>query len=76
MVPGKRRRDVLKAQRPGRWAEAYAFVGLERVGGIMIYDITDPRNASFVDYVNPREGWCSSPVANEVSGTTSVYTIS
>ncbi|MEL6853936.1 MAG: choice-of-anchor I family protein [Cyanobacteria bacterium J06607_13] len=27
-----------------------AFVGLERVGGIMIYDITDPTAASFVSY--------------------------
>ncbi len=81
----------------------YAFVGLERVGGIMIYDITDPANASFVDYVNTRdfdgdaetgtagdlgpEGLVFIPaedsptgqpllaVANEVSGTTSLYTI-
>ncbi len=33
----------------------YAFIGLERVGGVMIYDITDPANASFVDYVNTRD---------------------
>jgi 2',3'-cyclic-nucleotide 2'-phosphodiesterase/3'-nucleotidase/5'-nucleotidase len=32
----------------------YAFVGLERVGGIMVYDITDPSNASFVQYINNR----------------------
>ena len=31
----------------------YAFVGLERVGGIMVYDISDPVNAEFVQYVNP-----------------------
>lgn len=30
----------------------YAFVGLERSGGIMMYDITDPANAFMVDYVN------------------------
>lgn len=33
----------------------YAFVGLERVGGIMVYDISNPRNAKFVDYVVTRE---------------------
>jgi hypothetical protein len=32
----------------------YAFVGLERVGGILVLDVTDPRHASFVEYVNPR----------------------
>lgn len=31
----------------------YAFVGLERVGGVMVYDVTDPANASFVRYVPP-----------------------
>lgn len=30
----------------------YAFVGLERSGGIAMYDITDPANSTFVDYVN------------------------
>jgi 2',3'-cyclic-nucleotide 2'-phosphodiesterase (5'-nucleotidase family) len=33
----------------------YAFVGLERIGGVMVYDITDPANATFVDYVNNRD---------------------
>jgi hypothetical protein len=28
----------------------YAFIGLERMAGIMIYDITNPFNVSFVDY--------------------------
>ena len=28
----------------------YAFVGLERMSGIMIYDITNPFNVRFVDY--------------------------
>jgi DNA-binding beta-propeller fold protein YncE len=32
----------------------YAFVGLERIGGVMVYDITDPANSSFVQYINPR----------------------
>lgn len=33
----------------------YAFVGLERIGGVMIYDVTDPHAPAFVDYVNPRD---------------------
>lgn len=32
----------------------FAFVSLERVGGVMVYDITNPENAKFVDYKNPR----------------------
>ncbi|MEM6265210.1 MAG: esterase-like activity of phytase family protein [Bacteroidota bacterium] len=28
----------------------YAFIGLERMGGIMVYDVTDPLTPSFVDY--------------------------
>ena len=34
------------------FGRSYAFVGLERAGGIMIYDITDPFAPSFIDYVN------------------------
>jgi DNA-binding beta-propeller fold protein YncE len=34
----------------------YAFVGLERVGGIVVYDITQPTSPSFVGYVNTRDG--------------------
>ncbi len=33
----------------------YAFVGLERVGGVMVYDISDPAAATFVTYVNNRD---------------------
>ncbi len=76
----------------------YAFVTLERQGGVMVYDITNPNNVKFVDYKNPRnltafggdngpEGiihipGSSSPdgkhyviVANEISGTLSIYRI-
>ncbi|MCT9002486.1 choice-of-anchor I family protein [Microbacterium memoriense] len=82
----------------------YAFVGLERVGGIMVYDITDPAASTFVTYVNNRdfaagvdpsaasldlgaEGVTFIPaessttgepllaVANEVSGTTTLFAI-
>ncbi len=33
----------------------YAFVGLERVGGIMVYDITEPASTTFVQYINNRD---------------------
>jgi len=32
----------------------YAFIGLERVGGIMIYDMTDPTAPKFENYINNR----------------------
>lgn len=74
----------------------YAFISLERQGGVMVYDITDPTNVKFVDYKNPRnvatyggdngpEGifyipGATSPdgkhyivVANEISGSLSIY---
>lgn len=81
----------------------YAFIGLERVGGIMAYDVTNPSNPTFVQYINNRdfsgdaeagtagdlgpEGLTfisaeDSPngnpllaVANEVSGTTTLFEI-
>lgn len=34
---------------------AYAFIGLERIGGVMIYDVTDPFAPVFVQYVNNRD---------------------
>lgn len=33
----------------------YAFIGLERIGGVMVYDVSDPTAPLFVDYVNNRE---------------------
>jgi len=39
----------------GRFGDKfYAFVGLERVGGVMVYDVTNPAAATFVTYFNPR----------------------
>lgn len=32
----------------------YAFVGLERVGGVVVYDISDPDAPEFVQYLNRR----------------------
>lgn len=79
----------------------YAFIGLERIGGVVVYDVTDPLNVQFIQYINNRNFTAAvntaaakdlgpeglhfiaaneSPtgvpllaVANEVSGTTTVY---
>jgi hypothetical protein len=32
----------------------YAFVGLERIGGVLMYDLDNPRHPKFVTYVNNR----------------------
>jgi hypothetical protein len=81
----------------------YAFIGLERVGGVMTFNIDDPAAPYFVDYINNRDftadaestdagdlgpeglafiSGAESPtgqpllaVANEVSGTTTVFGI-
>ncbi len=81
----------------------YAFIGLERLGGVIVYDVTDPAAASFETYVTTRdftgdpkkgtagdlapEGMVFIPadqspsgqnllaVANEVSGTTTVFAV-
>ena len=34
------------------FGRTYAFIGLERAGGIMVYDISNPFDPFFVDYVN------------------------
>ncbi|SDS07867.1 hypothetical protein SAMN05216271_1102 [Halopseudomonas sabulinigri] len=39
--------------------KTFAFIGLERIGGVMAYDITDPTAPFFVDYLNTREDWTS-----------------
>lgn len=86
------------------WGRTYAFIGLERVGGVMAYDISNPYRPRFAAYVNHRDFGqdAASPaaldlgpeglividaehspirgvpllvVANEVSGTTTLYRI-
>jgi len=67
-----------------------AFIGLERTtkGAVAIYDVTDPANASFVDMIvtdgdlapeglttYTMGGISYLAIANEVSGTTSVYSL-
>ncbi len=81
----------------------YAFIGLERVSGIMVYDISTPESPEFVQYINNRDfngnakagtagdlgpegiafiaadespiGYPMLAVANEVSGSTTLYRI-
>ena len=83
--------------------KTYAFIGLERIGGVMIYDVSTPTAPRFIDYVNNRdfsgdadagtagdlapEGITFVPaaasptggplllVANELSGSMTVYAI-
>ncbi len=33
----------------------YAFIGLERIGGVMVYDVSNPSAPVFVDYINTRD---------------------
>jgi hypothetical protein len=35
--------------------QTFAFIGLERVGGIMVYNVTNPQNPGFVQYLNNRD---------------------
>lgn len=37
-------------------SRSYAFIGLERVGGVMVYDVSDPAAPAYVTYVNSRDG--------------------
>ena len=36
-------------------SNTFAYIALERVGGVMVYNITNPQNAQFVQYINPRD---------------------
>ncbi|MEZ9160453.1 choice-of-anchor I family protein [Vibrio lentus] len=42
----------------------YAFIGLERQGGIMVYDVTQPKSAGFISYLNNRD--FTQPVCTKV----------
>ncbi|MCA0934054.1 choice-of-anchor I family protein [Vibrio alginolyticus] len=42
----------------------YAFIGLERQGGIMVYDISQPKQAEFLHYINNRD--YDQPVCTQV----------
>jgi DNA-binding beta-propeller fold protein YncE len=45
--------EALAVGRVGQ--KTYAFVGLERMGGIMVYDITTPDSPRYVTYTNNRD---------------------
>lgn len=34
--------------------QTFAFIALERIGGVMVYNVTNPNNPTFVDYKNSR----------------------
>lgn len=78
--------------------QTYAFITLERTGGVMVYNITDPTNPTFTDYKHSRTtsayGGDNGPegiiyiapentttgkgyviIANEISGTLSMYEV-
>lgn len=40
--------------------KTFVFVGLERMGGILVFDITDPKAPKQIDYLNTRENWTAS----------------
>lgn len=44
--------------------KTFAFVGLERMGGVLVYDITHPKAPVQMDYLNTREGWDLDPETN------------
>ncbi len=58
----------------------YAFIGLERQGGIMTYDVTNPKDAQFLNYTNRRnfeedvctrvndDGECTNETYNPAAG--------
>ncbi len=43
----------------------HAFIGLERTGGVLTYDISDPRRPFFVHYANTRTAGISPDVSPE-----------
>lgn len=35
--------------------DMYAFIALERIGGVMVYNVTQPAEAAYVNYINTRD---------------------
>jgi len=53
----------------------YAFVALERIGGIMAYDITNPTNVTYSNYINTRDFSAENGIGGD-SGPEGLYFIS
>ncbi len=47
--------------------KTFAFVGLERIGGVMVFDISTPATPVFVDYLNTREDWTTADPGSVLS---------
>ncbi|QOV91846.1 choice-of-anchor I domain-containing protein [Humisphaera borealis] len=47
--------------------KTYAFVGLERVGGFITYDVSNPLQPVFVTYTNPAVGAVGAPGKTDIS---------
>lgn len=39
--------------------KTFLFLGLERMGGVLVYDVTDPTAPVRVDYLNTRDDWAT-----------------
>jgi hypothetical protein len=48
---------------------AYVFVGLERIGGVFMYNITNPISGRYIDYINARNFSVTPSLANVDNGT-------
>jgi LPXTG-motif cell wall-anchored protein len=54
-------------------AQTFAFVGLERMGGIMVYDVSDPASPTYIRYKNAAlEGLALDPADNTTPGSLDV----
>ncbi|MGQ2920916.1 MAG: choice-of-anchor I family protein [Hydrogenophaga sp.] len=49
--------------------KTFAFIGLERMGGVLVYDITNPAAPTRVDYLNTRDEWTTQPGAANLATT-------
>ncbi len=50
----------------------YAFIGLERIGGVMVYDISNPAAPVFVQYINNRDFTAPATIPNPSDPTKTI----
>lgn len=53
-------------------SKTFAFVGLERMGGVLVFDITDAKTPKRVDYINTREATIKDLTPVAVTGTMTI----